>query len=936
MSELNQSSKSEQHAGAAPRPITPEQAEMLRKQAIAQCMKKYGVPQVTKQQFESMTAEQKQEYRRRYAAAQAAAKPMLDRITAAVVQPDNSQKQQAGEKASPAAAPVKRKAAPKKAGKEKAGAKEPRKASKQDKPKDPAKRKKITLIVSIAAAVVLVFGGLFGLVYTGYLDILPVKYHTYEVADNDTLLQYLKHPSLRAGDTLNLASSFTVDVQEDLGGYAILPLVNYGGSGSVNFTGGTVVLAGGADSCSMNNVSFSDCDVYIDAPATDISWSNASGSAKVNAKSLNGSASLSELDLLCVGAKTTIPVTIENVSGSSLTNVQVKFTSASCVFTEGETYEIPEIAAGGSVTAEVPVILTEAGRVQIIAYGTDESGNTLLLGKSDYVNVAGDGYYAGDIHTHTEESVFKREGTMEGNITNAYDHGMSFIFSQETRESEEEEAQKDYEEWLVEDAERKKAEKEEARRKAEEEAAAAENGGDTTGGGTTEGGDTSTGGTTPEGGGTDTSGSGTPAEGASLRGSFSLPVMMTDEEEEDSDTLTSDEILAEITKRGEEYIAERVDQSKVDSLTGSTNAFLQIPAIETGRASRHMLIYGATVAPSSGYGVVSPYTTKHNDTGQWTYQDAIYEVTDAGGLVILPHFFKDGELEGNLSMAKSVYGITAIEYLSAEMLSTNTECQIEYNIWNNYNVQGRQRVYVVMSSNAYTSQDVGLQYIKGHLSSLTEENCVELLRSGEFIATNGPEVRFTLGGHVMGSEISLAQESGTMAKARFYVSDDTPLTNVTLYCYEITGLMEDLEPEIVFSEDFTGKGVYSHTGEIDVELKPNCFYRVEVHSESNNRGDDIGIGLSNPIWVAKQTSLKNTTMLEELNYMFGGEVKQAPNGTYYIEADHFTTNMLNVKTDGKYTDIAYHEYNSDLMADKVTVLITASDTTQTIETIYIV
>ena len=77
-------------------------------------------------------------------------------------------------------------------------------------------------------------------------------------------------------------------------------------------------------------------------------------------------------------------------------------------------------------------------------------------------------------------------------------------------------------------------------------------------------------------------------------------------------------------------------------------------------------------------------------------------------------------------------------------------------------------------------------------------------------------------------------------------------------------------------------------------------------------------------------------MLEELNYMFGGEVKQAPNGTYYIEADHFTTNMLNVKTDGKYTDIAYHEYNSDLMADKVTVLITASDTTQTIETIYIV
>ncbi|MEG2634548.1 MAG: hypothetical protein RSA97_08115, partial [Oscillospiraceae bacterium] len=65
-------------------------------------------------------------------------------------------------------------------------------------------------------------------------------------------------------------------------------------------------------------------------------------------------------------------------------------------------------------------------------------------------------------------------------------------------------------------------------------------------------------------------------------------------------------------------------------------------------------------------------------------------------------------------------------------------------------------------------------------------------------------------------------------------------------------------------------------------------------------------------------------------------VMQAPNGTYFIKSEHFTKNMLEITTDGKYTDIAYHEYNSDLMADKITVLITASDTTQTTETIYVI
>ncbi len=945
MSEQNQSSYGEQWAGNTQgiKPLSPEQADAMRKQAIAHCMKKYGVPQISKEQFERMTPEQKQEYRRRYAAAQEATKPMLEKIATAVSLYEQAQRAAAAPTSGrmdfgttrqdmPARAfaddidedeaPRRSKSKKDKTGKAKR--EKPAKTAKQKKgradvdetdgkPRKKKNGKKIAIIASIAAAVVLVAGGLFVLMQMGYIDILPEKYNTYEVSNNETLIKYLKHPSLRAGDTLNLGSSFTVDVDEVFGGYAILPLVNYGGSGSVEFTGGTVVLAGGVDACTMDNARFSGSTLYIDAPATSISWQNAPGDAKINAKSLNGTAHLGALDLLCVGAKTTIPVTIKNVSGGSLTDAQVSFTSASCVFPEGETYIIPDIAADSGVTFNVPVILTEAGRIQIVAYGTDANGKTTLLGSSDYLNVAGDGYYAGDTHTHTTESIFDRQGTMDANITNAYDHGMSFMYSVENRHSEEEDAQRAYDRALIAQAEEAKRKKEEAARKAEEEAAAEE--------------------AEAEGEGA------TPAEGTSTRGSFRLPTMLEEGDMDvvDIDTMTDSEILQEIKERGAEYIAERVDQSRVDSLTGSTNAFLQIPAIETGRISRHMLVYGATVASSSGYGNVSPYTTQHNATGQWIYQDAIDEVTEAGGIVVLPHIVKDGDITENMSNAKSITGMTAIEYISANgMTSENTESKVEYNLWNNYNTQGFQRVFVIMSSNNYISEDVGLQFIKGHMPSLTEENCNDLLRSGEFIASNGPDVRFTLGGHVMGSEITLAEETGTKAKARFYVSDDSPLTSVTLYRYDLTGRMENLEPVIEFSEDFTGKGVYSYTGDIELELNIDCYYRVEVRSERSNKGNDVGIGLSNPIWVARSTSLKNTTMLQTLNMKFGGEVKQAPNGTYYIDADRFKQSMLEIETDGKYTDVAYHKYNSELMADKVTVLITASDTTQWTETIYIV
>ncbi|MEG2677505.1 MAG: hypothetical protein RR933_05235, partial [Oscillospiraceae bacterium] len=703
-------------------------------------------------------------------------------------------------------------------------------SAKGGKPKKKKNGKKIAIVVSALAVLLIAAGAVFGLIYTGYIDIIDEKTFTYEINDVETLVKYLKHPSLKAGDTLNINAGATVDVDEVFGGYAILPLVNYSGTGTVQFTGGTVVLAGGAEQSSMDNVSFSDCELYIDAPNTALTWKNASNDENINAATLNGTPHLKELSLVCVGSKTTIPVKIKNVGSGALSDAKVKFTSASCVFTEGDTYVIPDMPAGGEITYDVPVIITEAGRIKIVAYGTDESGKTVLLGESDYFNVAGEGYFSGDIHTHTKDGVSKRESNIDDNIKYAYEHGMSFMYSVENRKSKEEEWQDNKEVWAKEEAERLKREKEEAAKKKEEEEKEEAN-------------KPTDPAAPPQ----------TPAGGTSFRGSFSLPVMTVGGDGADEGDIKKEDMIEKesdsaAAKRAAEFIGKKVEQSKVDSITGADGQFLQIPAIETGQRKRHMLIYGAEIAPASNYG----------DTivgfGAWTYQEAIYEATDAGGLIVLPHFFKGGDIESSIKTALSVDKVLGIEVNSAGKTTQDTESKVEYNVWNNLNVYGLQRIFAFMSSNNYKSEDVGTQFIKGR------------------------------------NAINLAAETGTRAKARFYASDNSPLTNVTLYRYDITGKIEDLAPVVEFTVDLTGQGAYSYTGDVEVELVPNCYYRVEAHSESNIAKTDVGMGLSNPIWVEKELSLKNTTMLDTLNYKFGGEVMQAPNGTYFIKSEHFTKN----------------------------------------------
>ena len=291
----------------------------------------------------------------------------------------------------------------------------------------------LILFIGLACAAVAVYmSGVLNQFFTE-----PEQYYSYDVNNSETLMRYLTHGSLKAGDTLNATAPITIDVDEEFDGFAELPLVNWTGS-SVTFENGMVILLGGTNkTADMSTVSFRDTDLYIDAPSTELTWPNASDDSKINVAKLNGSDHQRELKLVIPGAVFETTVTLRNVGSGALTGVPVKLTSPNYIFVDGDTLTV-DMAAGASDTVNVKVIATQAGRATITGTAYDNAGNQIVAAESDTLSIAGPGYYAGDHHTHTELSGHGRRGTFSDLVTVAYEKGLSWIGYYELEEDSEE------------------------------------------------------------------------------------------------------------------------------------------------------------------------------------------------------------------------------------------------------------------------------------------------------------------------------------------------------------------------------------------------------------------------------------------------------------------------------------------------------------------
>ena len=254
----------------------------------------------------------------------------------------------------------------------------------------------------------------------------PEEYYTYDVNNSETLMRYLTHSSLKAGDTLNATSPITIDVDEEFDGFVELPLVNWSGS-AVTFENGTMILLGGNNKeADMSTVTFRNTEVYIDAPNTALTWTNVSDDSKVNVASLNGAEHARELNLVAPGSFLETSVTLKNVGSGAVSGVPVKLSSSNYIFVDGDTLTI-DLAAGASTTVNVNVIAAQAGRAQITGAAYDNAGNKIVSAESDILSIAGPGYYAGDPHANTELSGHGKRGTFSELVAQSYKSGFSWL-----------------------------------------------------------------------------------------------------------------------------------------------------------------------------------------------------------------------------------------------------------------------------------------------------------------------------------------------------------------------------------------------------------------------------------------------------------------------------------------------------------------------------
>ncbi len=384
-------------------------------------------------------------------------------------------------------------------------------------------------------------------------------------------------------------------------------------------------------------------------------------------------------------------------------------------------------------------------------------------------------------------------------------------------------------------------------------------------------------------------------------------------------------------------------QEEVNGILGAANSFLQLKATEQIGHVNHLLIYDSEVMPPFNYDPDSMGIT------YWYYQDSINQVVEDGGFVILPHFFYASVETPQQQLARTSRNITAIEILTLGYRFEDIIIRVPYIVWDNYNVRGLSKVFGVFSSNNLSWENIGRQYIKGYLPMLTEEYVSANLRSGNYFMSNGPELRFTLADKMMGQDIYVPRPLSegetlpegvvapiTTATAKIYASDIYPLTKVRLLKFFISGNIDAIEPEVLYEEDFTGKGVFEKYIEVPVDMEPDTYYRVEVYSERGAIAlEDIGVALSNPIYCYS-AGTSSAAALESVTLSKGKlEIQQAPNGTRYIVADReIGTNNLNITANTPNYYVEYHKNSGD-MADYINIVLVTQSKTYVVERIYV-
>ncbi len=281
-----------------------------------------------------------------------------------------------------------------------------------------------------------------------------------------------------------------------------------------------------------------------------------------------------------------------------------------------------------------------------------------------------------------------------------------------------------------------------------------------------------------------------------------------------------------------------------------------------------MLEYNTDYMHPVGYtgGMWEIMAAIHLDVEGW--QNIMDDIIEKDGLCYLAHpFFGSWVWPGIGNDPKNVQyysGFTGIEEYNSDSHRELNEVKNSadykateraFELWDRYNLKNEKHYFGICNTDGHTKQIVGNAANAVRIDELNEDSILNALKNGTFYGTNGPEIRFSIGGASNGQSL-LIPESGK-ATLKIKVADQgSPIKKVILYRYtigdDIDSAYESRKVKVLYEDKKGSEGLqlFEYTKKIDVA--ENEFYRIEVYTQQSLYGDPFGgFAFSNPVWIVK-------------------------------------------------------------------------------------
>ena len=182
------------------------------------------------------------------------------------------------------------------------------------------------------------------------------------------------------------------------------------------------------------------------------------------------------------------------------------------------------------------------------------------------------------------------------------------------------------------------------------------------------------------------------------------------------------------------------------------------------------------------------------------------------------------------------------------LYETNVQAR---NYWDDLNTRGEYKYVGVSNSDAHSASSVAKTYNMCYLDTLTIENINKALKTGAIYGTNGPQLRFEIGGASLGQTLKIKKDKQNVNINIKAFDEKHPLTKIELYRFKITGGSENTK-EVIKSWDLTNQNLFTWKTTFTWRVSANEFYRLEVQSAKAAFDSVVGFACSNPIWVERK------------------------------------------------------------------------------------